>query len=179
MDIIISVIIMFDEKFALIFHKNFLLTRRNPLIQRVSLLIFNSSVRPAAHIFLSEYIVYGCPLVQIAGGKAGAHLTVIDFHGRRILRNIICQQISVAEAECDALLAAEGIGDMRTVAGSLIGLGLNVEAGSLFLLQDLCAVHGGEQIEQCSRQIAGTQNCENGKHTDRFAFPHLQNGDHI
>lgn len=51
MDIIISVIIMFDEKFALIFHKNFLLTRRNPLIQRVSLLFFNCSVRPAAHIF--------------------------------------------------------------------------------------------------------------------------------
>ena len=157
MDIIISVIIMFDEKFALIFHKNFLLTRRNPLIQRVSLLIFNCSVRPAAHIFLSEYIVYGCPLVQIAGGKAAAYLAVIDFHGRRLLRNIIGQQISVAEAECDTLLAAEGIGDMRAVAGSLIGLGFNAEAGSLFLFQNLCAVHGGEQIEQCRRQISGAQ----------------------
>lgn len=32
-----KVIIILDEKIALIFHKNFLLTRRNPLEQRVSL----------------------------------------------------------------------------------------------------------------------------------------------
>ena len=46
---------MFDEKFALIFHKNFLLTRRSPLFQRASLLWCADG---AAHSveFLSEYI---------------------------------------------------------------------------------------------------------------------------
>ena len=62
MDIIISVIIMFDEKFALIFHKNFLLTRRNPLIQRVSLLFMGRDP-----VELAKRAKYKPPAMRVRG----------------------------------------------------------------------------------------------------------------
>lgn len=67
---------MFDEKFALIFHKNFLLTQRSPLNQRASLFVVIECP------YSMQCIAHLCPVVQVAPAKTGSHLTGIYVNGR-------------------------------------------------------------------------------------------------